>query len=324
MPIEKRERKRRASPAVETFLGHLQLLETEAGRRQGIQEFKPQPGDVIVATPAKCGTTMILQLAHSLRSRGDEDFEEINVDVCPCLEMAVDSGVDIYMDQRFSPRLFKTHSWYHYCPGIGVEGVKHVFVMRNPVKAAISFYHFLGGWFFNKDELSIDTFIQEFVLERSSPTSWMENASIWDTIASWYPHRNDENVLFLTFEYIVQHKRVHAEKVASFMGLEYDDDLLDIAVEQSSMEWMGAHPTKYDEHHLKQARNHACGLPADAGLHDKSTGKIRMHASSDSISDTTKEMLQEKWMETMYPVTGCRTYEQLCDMMAEELYKGWW
>lgn len=323
MPVE-RERKRQLSPAVQTFLGHLQLLETEQGRRQGLKDFIPSAGDVIVATPAKCGTTLILQMAHSLRSRGDVDFEEINVDVCPCLEMAVDSGIDIYMDQRFSPRLFKTHAWYHYCPGTDVEGVKHIFVMRNPDKAAVSFYHFLGGWFFDKNDVSIDTFIQEFVVERGAPESWMENASIWDTIASWYPHRHDKNVLFLTYEYIVQHKRLHAEKIASFMGIDYDETLLDIAVEQSSMEWMRSHPTKYDEHHLKHARNKACGLPPDAGLNSQSTGKVRIQTSPDNISDTTKAALREKWMQTMYPVTGYITYEDMCNNLVDEVYKGWW
>lgn len=324
MPREK-ERQRPCSPAVERFLRHLQLLETDQGRRHGLKDFVPRAGDVIVATPAKCGTTMVLQMAHSLRSRGNEDFEEINGDVCPCLEMAWDSGVDIAMDQRFSPRLFKTHAWYHYCPGTTVDGVKHVFVMRNPIQAAISFYHFLGGWFFKTEDVSIDTFIQEFVLERGAPDTWMENASIWHTIASWYPHRGDSTVLFLTYEYIVQHKQTHAEKLASFMDIEYDDTLIDIAVEQSSIEWMRARPTKYDEHHLKRARNHACGLPADAGLDSKSTGKVRQaQGHGDGISEETRQLLLQKWKDVVYPVTGCSTYEQLCDTLVAELYKGWW
>lgn len=325
MPVEK-ARARIPSPAIQRFLSHLQRLETEHGRRQGLLDFVPKPGDVIVATPAKCGTTLLLQMAHSLRSGGDDDFEEINADVCPCLEMAYDSGIRIDVEQKYSPRLFKTHAWYHYCPGTSVQGVKHIFVMRNPINAARSFYHFLGGWFFDKKEISIDDFIQEFVLERGRPDTWMENASIWETIASWYPHRNDENVLFLTYEHIIQHKRVHAEKIASFMGIEYNDELINLALEQSSVEWMLAHPTKYDEHHLKRARNIACGLPENAGLHSGSTGKVRGSSGPniDRMSIETESLLLKKWVETMCPVTGCKTYEELCGRLEDELYCNWW
>eukprot|EP00889_Picochlorum_renovo_P000342 jgi/Picre1/27372/NNA_000339.t1 len=89
--------------------------------------------------------------------------------------------------------------------------------MRDPVKAVISFYHFLGGWFFDKEEIDIDMFVQEFVLQRGAPETWMQNASVWDTIASWYPHRMDESVLYLTYENVVRHKRACVEKIAWFM-----------------------------------------------------------------------------------------------------------
>jgi hypothetical protein len=287
---------------------------------------------VIVATPPKCGTTLVLQIIESLRSNGCTDFEELNMEI-PCLEMAWDSGLGHLLEdgasQSYLPRVFKTHSWYLYCPGVNNPGVKHVFVMRDPKKAAVSFYHFLGGWFFDKNDIDIDTFIQEFVLKRGAPDSVMQNASIWDNIASWYPHRRDAGILFLTYEYIVKHKETSIRKIAEFIGIDgpVSKELLDVTVEQSSLEWMASHPTKYDEHHLKNARNLVCGLKATAGLDSHSTGKVR-HATDrgkqqDVISDRTHELLDHKWMETVYPVTGCKSYEDLCAKLYDELYGHW-
>lgn len=331
MPFEKEQSKEgevvHRSAAIQAFIGRLSKLETVEGRRKGLIEFQPRASDIVIATPAKCGTTLVIQICHSLRSRGDMDFDEINA-LVPCLEMAYDSGVEIDTDQNpWAPRLFKTHSWYHYCQGVGREGVKHIFVMRDPIKAVISFYHFLGNWFFDKEEIGIDTFVQEFVLQRGAPETWMQNASIWDTIASWYPHRLDASVLYLTYENVVRHKRACVEKIACFMGIECDEELMNIAIEQSSKEWMMIHATKYDEHQLKNARNVVCGLDENAGLCEKSTGKIRgddKSASEDRLSEETLSMLQAKWMDVVYPVTGCTTYDDLRKQLDEELYKNWW
>ena len=287
-----------------------------------------------MATPPKCGTTLVLQIIESLRSNGCTDFEELNMEI-PCLEMAWDSGLGHLLEdgapQSHVPRVFKTHSWYNYCPGVGQEGVKHVFVMRDPKKAAVSFYHFLGGWFFDKSEIDIDTFIEEFVLKRGAPDSVMQNASIWDNIASWYPHRRDSSVLFLTYEYIVKHKKASIGKIAEFIGIGGEGpisrELMDVTMEQSSIEWMERHPTKYDEHHLKNARNAMCGLRETAGLDSDSTGKVRHSANrgmqQDVISERTCELLDKKWTDTVYPVTGCDSYEALCAQLYDELYGDW-
>lgn len=77
----------------------------------------------------------------------------------------------------------------------------------DPIDAARSFYHFLEHWFFDEGTVRIDMmhstryvhlilsqvtmeqFVQEFVLQRGEPRTPMQNASFWHNIASWYPHR---------------------------------------------------------------------------------------------------------------------------------------
>lgn len=87
MPFELSDSK---TEAMRQMKLRLSGLETEDGRMAGVR-FQPGPGDVVVATPPKCGTTLCLQIIHSLRTRGDMSFEEINL-AMPCLEMGVDYG----------------------------------------------------------------------------------------------------------------------------------------------------------------------------------------------------------------------------------------
>lgn len=52
------------------------------------------------------------------------------------------------------------------------------------------------------------------------------------------------------------------------------DGLQDLVTKQSSLEFMLSHSEKFDEHHLKLARNTICGLPERAGLDGTSAAKV--------------------------------------------------
>ena len=60
--------------------------------RAGIS-FAARPTDVVVATFPKCGTTLLQNLVHQLRTGGSWDFAEISM-VVPWLESCVDLGTD--------------------------------------------------------------------------------------------------------------------------------------------------------------------------------------------------------------------------------------
>lgn len=296
----------------------LSKIATKEGRKAGLVDFIPQPNDIVIVTPGKCGTTLLCQMCHSLRSGGDLNFEEINM-VIPCFEMAVDAGVVIDAPQLSQPRLFKTHAWWHYCPK--GPGVKHIYMVRNLEPAAISLYNFIGnGWYFDNKDLDLDTFVQEFVLGRGAPQTIFENASFWHNIASWYPQRNEENVLWLFYEDVVKDKEAYVKHIADFMGIELSEELLNITLEQSSKEFMAAHADKYDEHMLKLARNEACGLPKLAGLHEHSVGKVRIGSrENDVLSSETLQKMDQRWQEVVFPVTGCRNYDELREQVNKEL-----
>ena len=99
----------------------LKFFSTEEGWRRGLA-YKPDPTDVFIVTPPKCGTTWMQQIVHGLRTRGSMDFDEISR-VVPWINMAYDVGIDIYAPQVAHPQAFKTHTHLDEVPKGGKDGL---------------------------------------------------------------------------------------------------------------------------------------------------------------------------------------------------------
>ena len=127
-------------------------------------DYKPDPTDVFIVTPPKCGTTWMQQIVHGLRTRGSMDFDEISR-VVPWINMAHDVGIDLYAPQVAHPRAFKTHSTLDEAP----KGGKYIIVVRDPSDALLSDYHFFEGMFFEKGSITLEAFAREtFIPGRQS------------------------------------------------------------------------------------------------------------------------------------------------------------
>jgi len=61
---------------LEAFFAMLALMKTRGGVEKGLG-ITLAPTDIVVAPFGKSGTTWLQQIAHSLRTRGDMDFDEI-------------------------------------------------------------------------------------------------------------------------------------------------------------------------------------------------------------------------------------------------------
>jgi hypothetical protein len=62
---------------------------------------------------------------------------------------------------------------------------------------------------------------------------------------------------------------------------------------------------------LKLARNEACGRRRDAGL---GTGKVRQGAAGrnkEALTPELRQAIQERWDDTMRPVCGYASYEEM-------------
>src|SRR6476659_2090079 len=81
----------------------------------GIASYRPRPTDVVITPYGKCGTTWLQQIFHTLRTRGDFDFDDISR-VVPWIETAKIVGVPLDTPQKAEPRGFKSHLGYDAVP----------------------------------------------------------------------------------------------------------------------------------------------------------------------------------------------------------------
>ena len=267
---------------------------TQEGWQRGL-DYKPDPTDVFIVTPPKCGTTWMQQIVHGLRTRGSMDFDEISR-VVPWINMAYDLGIDIYAPQVAHPRAFKTHSTLKEVP----QGGRYIIILRDPGDALLSDYHFMEGMFFEKGSIPLETFARE---------EFMPGRGIWNHITAFWDRRNDEDVLPLCYENIKADLPRTIERVARFIGIELDDELKQIVLKQSDLKFMLEHKDQFEDHIVRKARSAAMRLPLDGRLHKVRTGQVG--ESKLAVPDDIKQELDDIWREEITAKTGLNSYEDL-------------
>jgi hypothetical protein len=197
-----------------------------------LEMFEPttRPTDVFCATAAKSGQTWLLTLMHHLRTRGrDPDLgDKTLLDVCPWLELPRDFRrpdrplIDraermAELEALPDPRVFKLHVVWEEIPRAAGSGAKVVTITRDPRELPYSMYSHLRGL---KDEVGAnvgDDFDAYF--ER-----WFEFGYVYKLAASFWPHRNDPDVLWLRYEDMQRDLRGSARRLVEFLGWDVPDD----------------------------------------------------------------------------------------------------
>lgn len=274
---------------------------TEACRAH-VSELKPRADDVFISTHPKCGTTWMQQIVHGLRSRGDMTFGEIS-EVIPFIEVAYDCGIDLNGPQAFTPRAFKTHMSADELPA----GARYIVVLRDPMDACVSFFNFMNGWYLEPGAVSLETFTEEYFFELSGGSRY------WTHLCSWWERRSSETVRLFCFEDIKQDPASHVRRVAEFMGIEHNDELERLVLEQSSIEFMLRHKHQFDDNLLRRARDAAIGLPPDGESSKVNSGKVG--ASKALLPEHISARFDEIWRVEVTPQTGARSYQELRAMV---------
>jgi hypothetical protein len=272
----------------------MQFFSTDEGWKRGLA-YKPEPTDVFIVTPPKCGTTWMQQIVHGLRTRGSMDFDEIS-SVVPWINMAHDLGIDIYAPQVADPKAFKTHSTLDEVP----KGGKYIAVVRDPCDALVSDYHFMGEMFFDKNSVSLEEFARE---------DYIPDRNVHKHILAFWEQRKDENVLALCYENMKADLSGTIERVAAFIGIELDDELRQIVLKQSDIKFMQEHKNQFEDHLVRKARSAAMKLPLDGQLNKVRNGQVG--ESRKFVPDDIRKELDITWREEITVRIGLKSYEDL-------------
>ena len=210
--------------------------------------YQAQPTDLFISPYPKCGTTWLQQIVYGLKTYGDMAFDDISR-VVPWLEMAQFFEMDLYAPQPGEFHTFKSHLTWDEIP----KGGRYIVSFRNLKDALVSHYHFLDGWIWESGALSLSEYARTDAGGREAYMKGEELGDYWRHLCSWWEQRDNPNVLLLGYENMKQDLPGAVHKIAEFLELDCDPDLLALVVRQSSLDFMKAHEDKFDDHMMREA-----------------------------------------------------------------------
>ncbi len=201
--------------------------------RIGWGVFKPRRDDIYIATYPKSGTTLLQMMLYQLTTDGEMGFPHINA-VCPWIEMEIFKQSVAALEALPSPRCFKTHLLHRQLPRRG----RFLYVVRDVRDVAVSAFHNarrLGR------EVSLERFTAEFL-----ESGWGASTTWFEHLRSWWPHRRDPEVLFLSYEEVIADLPGTVRRVAAFCGLPLREEEMPRIVERCGLAFMKRHEEKFD------------------------------------------------------------------------------
>lgn len=194
---------------------HLKRVLTEKIIRSALS-YEPREGDVFIVSYPKSGSTWLQHVAQAVLKIGAGlEAPELNptadssqkLKAMPFLELVGAEGAH----NMPRPGAIRTHLPFHKQPFSPLA--KYVFIARNPYDTCVSFYYHakrLPAYFF--EDGTFDEFFDMFVEGK------VDYGDYFDHLHSWYEHRSDTNVLFLTYEDLKKDTEGWIVKLADFFG----------------------------------------------------------------------------------------------------------
>jgi len=209
---------------------------------RSVLEYKPADEDIFIVTYPKCGTTWTQQIVVLLQHDGhlpDGGYRKYS----PFLEQRGMSSIQD-LQRPFSMKTHIAATGHPWNPQ-----AKYIIVLRNAKDAVVSFYyHQTSGGGYGIKGMSFDDFF-EFWMDGE-----VECGSYFDWVLSWWPRRNLDNVLVVTYEDMKNDPKKEITKIAKFIGVDTNDELIDQTVEKSSFSAMktAADATDPKRHNMRK------------------------------------------------------------------------
>ncbi|GFT98169.1 hypothetical protein NPIL_166511 [Nephila pilipes] len=197
-------------------------------------QYKPRPGEVFIVTYPKCGTTWTQHILVLIFSHGEPPASNFDFfSAAPFLEMTGAKGAE----KMPRPGAIKIHLPYHLAPRS--DEAKYICVTRNPKDTCVSYYHHMKNIPMHGFNGTFDQFFELFL------SGNIDYGDYFDHLLGWYEHKNDPNVLFVTYEEMKENPTDAILKMASFIDdekyaepLRQDPEKLNNVLKYSSFKHM--------------------------------------------------------------------------------------
>nr|XP_033816064.1 sulfotransferase 1 family member D1-like isoform X1 [Geotrypetes seraphini]XP_033816065.1 sulfotransferase 1 family member D1-like isoform X1 [Geotrypetes seraphini]XP_033816066.1 sulfotransferase 1 family member D1-like isoform X1 [Geotrypetes seraphini] len=192
---------------------------------QEIKNFQARPGDVLIATYPKSGTTWIQEIVEMICHNGDLEkcqhapiYERIPfIELLQCMPPDAET-----VNAMPSPRYLKTHLPYQLVPpSFWKHNCKVIYLARNARDAATSYYYFDHMAKIHPEPGSWDQYLQRFMNGNVGWGSW------YDHVKGFWEEKDKHDMLYLFYEDIKQNSISEIQKVMWFLGKDLPDATLE-------------------------------------------------------------------------------------------------
>ncbi|GBN00842.1 Alcohol sulfotransferase [Araneus ventricosus] len=225
---------------------------------EGTLEYMPKDDDIIIASYPKTGTTWLQYIVLQIISKGEclPSFNDVLDRVAPFMEM---TGPEV-IDSLKGLRTYKNH--YPYNVVKKNPKSKVLYIYRNPEDTFGSIFHFLENAL--EAKLNLEEFFEGFL------TGDIEYGSYFEHVLSYFNHKDDDNLLLVSYEKLHANPKEAILRIAKFLGEKY---YLDLSTDESLLNKIVKN-TSFD--HLK--KNIKFELPHNnpEGSSEKSTNSINL------------------------------------------------
>lgn len=199
------------------------------GIERAFKGYEPTAQDVFVCAFMKSGTNWMMQVVHQIATRGEGEFDDI-FDVvpwpdCPSRDMTIP-----LTDPRPAQlavtglRAIKTHAPAGHVPYS--ESAKYLCVVRDPKDVVVSAYHFFSHVMLGPLMPTVPTWVRN--ARQAIVEPWVEFTS------GYWRWRERPNVLFLTYEEMLDDPRKMIRKIAGLMEVALTEAEIDKVYRLSS------------------------------------------------------------------------------------------
>lgn len=306
-------------------IGHPDTMMSVESVRRAVEEFQTQPTDVIVATFAKTGTTLVTWLCHLIRLYATDaalDLEqhlaslETLYQVVPWPLLSWDIGYDPNVDgSQYTPRIFKSH--LRMASIYRGPAVRYIVTIRDPGKTALSFYNFfLAKQVPLAQNMDASQFLKETPFVQGRPG----RASLWEYYQEYHVLRNCPAVLMMVYEDIVKDMPQAIRQISQFMNCSLSDDQIETVASKSTKDYMAQHMSLFDEPYERAKTLNRAG-----DISQLAPGaKVATQQHPQKLNEAAQSFLKAKWKETMAPL-GYDGYDDFVAMVRarnDKLFSG--
>ncbi|XP_076813617.1 sulfotransferase 1C2-like [Clavelina lepadiformis] len=211
--------------------------------------WQPSEKDVLVASFPKTGTTWMSQIVkHIIYKDNEETLKMAKVLTAnnTYLESGTPLNYEVMEKLPWERKIWGTHNPANLINmnRLMENKCKIIYVMRNPKDQFVSWYNMCMTFPHRKAEAMAklypsdwNDFFQVYI-NGKQPMSDKEGEWYPDHILSWYPYRDQENVLFVMYEDLKKNPATEIGKIAKFVGVNRSDTEIDEIVEATSFESM--------------------------------------------------------------------------------------